>query len=290
MVVVMAATIVALIGAMALSTDVGLLYYNWGMLQKAADSAALAGANSLPSNPSGAIATTNRFAAQNGVGAAETISTTVAADHMSITIRLTRTVPYLFARVVGLSAGLVTVNATAGLQGVGSVNGMLPVGIDSRTTYTYGQEVSLLTGQYGPGNWGPLALAGSGASNFASNVQYGYAGTISVGQLLTTETGQMVGPTRNAFNARLTAGVNGFPNGTFANHSIDDPRVVTVPMINYANINGSSQVPVLGFAELWLVGMDSHETISTYFISQVAAGTPSSTAPNYGAWQITLIK
>ena len=290
MVVVMAASIVALIGAMALSTDVGLPYYNWGMLQKAADSAVLAGANSLPSNPSDAIATANRFAAQNGVGAAETISTTVAADDMSITIHLTRTVPYLFARVVGLSAGLVTVNATAGLLGVGSVNGMLPVGIDSRTTYTYGQEVSLLTGQYGPGNQGPLALGGSGASNFASNVQNGYSGTISVGQMLTRETGQMVGPTRSSFNARLTAGVNGFPGGTFANHSIDDTRIVTVPMVNFANINGSSQVPVLGFAELWLVGMDSHETITTYFINQVTVGTPSSTAPDYGAWQVTLIK
>ncbi|MGD0291739.1 MAG: flp pilus-assembly TadE/G-like family protein [Candidatus Binataceae bacterium] len=243
MVVVMAASIVALIGAMALSTDVGLLYYNWGMLQKAADSAVLAGANALPSNPSDAIATANRFAAQNGVGAAETISTTVAADDMSITIRLTRTVPYLFARVVGLSAGLVTVNATAGLLGVGSVTGMLPVGIDSRTTYTYGQEVSLLTGQYGPGNWGPLALGGSGASNFASNVQNGYSGTISVGQMLTTETGKMVGPTRSSFNARLTAGVNGFPDGTFANHSIDDPRIVTVPIVDFANINGAGAGP-----------------------------------------------
>jgi hypothetical protein len=147
-----------------------------------------------------------------------------------------------------------------------------------------------MTGQYGPGNWGPLALGGSGASNFASNVQYGYSGTTAVGQMLTTETGQMVGPTNAAFNARLTAGANGFPDGTFANHLIGDPRVVTVPMVNYANINGSSQVPVLGFAELWLVGMDSHETITTYFIKQVASGTPSSTAPNYGAWQVTLIK
>jgi hypothetical protein len=81
-----------------------------------------------------------------------------------------------------------------------------------------------------------------------------------------------------------------FPDGTFANHSINDPRIMTVPMVDYANINGSSQVPLLGFAELWLVGIDSHETISTYFIKQVANGTPSATAPNYGAWQVVLIK
>jgi len=148
----------------------------------------------------------------------------------------------------------------------------------------------LLTGQYGPGNWGPLALGGTGASNFATNVQYGYSGSFSIGQLITTETGQMVGPTRSAFDARLSAGADGYPDGTFTSHSINDPRIMTVPMMNYANINGNSQVPLLGFAELWLVGIDSHETISTYFIRQVAAGTPSTTAPDYGAGQVVLIR
>jgi len=43
------------------------------------------------------------------------------------------------------------------------------------------------------------------------------------------------------------------------------------------------------FAELWLVGIDSHETISTYFIKQVTGGTPSASAPIYGAWAAALI-
>jgi Flp pilus assembly protein TadG len=206
--VVMALATAALIGAMALSTDVGLLYYNWGLLQSAADSAVLAGATYLPSNPDNAVSVANSFAAQNGIGATDVISTTVSADQMSITTHLTRTVPYYFALVIGLSSGQVTAVATAGLQSVGAVSGVLPVGIDSRTTYTYGQPISLLTGQYGPGNWGPLALGGTGASNFASNVQYGYAGSLAVDQILATETGQMVGPTRSAFNARLTAGTD----------------------------------------------------------------------------------
>jgi len=43
--------IATLLGAMALSTDVGLLYFNWMQLQKAADGAALAGASSLTGLP-----------------------------------------------------------------------------------------------------------------------------------------------------------------------------------------------------------------------------------------------
>jgi Flp pilus assembly protein TadG len=287
---VMTVSIAALLGAIALCTDVGLLYYNWGLLQKAADSAVLAGANSLPSDATDAVAAADTFAAHNGIRATEIVATTVSADQRSITMSLLRTVPYCFAQLVGLSSGQVAASATAGVQNVGAVGSMLPVGIDSRTTYTYGQQVSLLTGQYGPGNWGPLALGATGASTFDSNVTYGYAGSVDVGQMLTTETGQMVGPTQSAFNARITAGADGFPDGTFADHAINDPRILTVPMVNYAAINGNSQVPVLGFAELWLVGIDSHQTITTYFIQQVANGTVSAAAPNYGAYQVVLIK
>src|SRR5579863_1420040 len=124
MAVLMTLAIAALIGAIALSTDVGLLYYNWGILQKAADSAVLAGANLLPSDPAGAIGTADSFAAQNGIGTTEITSTTVGSDQMSITMSLTRTVPYYFAQLVGLSSGLVTVSATAGLESVSSVSGM----------------------------------------------------------------------------------------------------------------------------------------------------------------------
>ncbi len=287
---VMTVSIAALLGAVALSTDVGLLYYNWGSLQKGADSAVLAGANNLPSDAAGAVVVADTFAAHNGIGATEIVATTVAADQQSITMRVSRTVPYSFAQLVGLWSGLVSVSATAGLEGAGSVSGTVPVGIDSRTTYTYGQQVNLLTGQYGAGNWGPLALGATGATTFESNVEYGYAGSLSVGQMLTTETGQMVGPTVTAFDYRLSTGSAAYPDGTFASHSISDPRIMTVPMVDYANINGGSQVQILGFAELWLVGMNSQETITTYFIKQVAAGVPSASAPNYGALQVVLIR
>jgi len=286
----MTGAMAVLLGTIALCTDVGLLYWNWALLQKAADASVLAGANYLPSDPATTVSVARNFATLNGMASNEIVSTIVASDNMSVSIQLKRNVPYYFARLVGLTSGVVTAQATAGLQNVSSVNELVPVGIDSRTTYTYGQQINLMTGQYGPGNWGPLALGGTGASNFANNVQNGYDGQFSVGQLLSTEPGMMTGPTRSAFNARINAGADEYPGGTFANHTLDDPRLLTVPMVDYANINGSSQVPVLGFAELWLVGIDSHDTITTYFIKQVANGTPSAGAPNYGAWQVVLIK
>lgn len=285
----MALVIATLIGTIALGTDIGLLYYNWNLLQKAADAAVLAGASYLPGDPDSAVSVANTFAGHNGISTNEISATTVASDQMSITVQLARNVPYYFAKVIGISSGVVTAQATAGLVGAGTVTGMVPIGIDSRTNYTYGQLINLMTGQYGPGNWGPLALNGTGAANFANNIQNGASGNFSVGQMIATEPGAMVGPTRNAFNARLTAGADSFPSGTFSNHALNDPRVVTVPMVNYANINGSSLVPVMGFAELWLMGMDSHETISTYFLKQVTSGVPSPGAPIYGAYTVVLL-
>lgn len=106
----------ALLGAVALGTDATIFYFNWVQLQKAADSAALAGANFLPDNPSQATATANQFAENNGIQASEIVSTTVATDDLSISIKLQRTVPYFLAKVLGLTSGVVATAATAAPQ------------------------------------------------------------------------------------------------------------------------------------------------------------------------------
>src|ERR1039457_4639715 len=74
---------------------------------------ALLGANYLPDNPSQALTTANQLAQNNGVKAGEIVSTSVAADNLSISIKLQRTVPYFLAKVLGLSNGIVTTAATA---------------------------------------------------------------------------------------------------------------------------------------------------------------------------------
>jgi Flp pilus assembly protein TadG len=288
---ILALILPVLLGVMSLSADVGVFYLNWLRLQKAADAAALAGAGYLPYDTATAITTADNYAMSNGMAASEIISTSVAGDDMSISITLRRVVPAYFARLLGLVGGPVTAQATAGLLPVSSVNSLVPIGIDSRTTYSPGQTVTLMEGQIGPGNWGPLALGGSGASTFEANVENGYVGKVSIGDLLNTETGVMAGPTRSAFNARLSAGQTADPSGTYENHTLTDARVATVPMVDFANINGKSQVPVIGFAELWLVSMDNKENITTYFIKQVADGQPGSgEGCGFGACQVVLIR
>jgi Flp pilus assembly protein TadG len=170
-ILLLALTLPVLIGAMAMSADVGVLYFNWQCLQSAADAGAVAGAAYLPSSSALAISIANRFASKNGILPGEITSTTVSSDARSLNIQLKRTVPYSFALLLGLVTGTVSAQATAQIQTIGRAIGVTPMGIDYRTTYSSGQVIALMQGQVGPGNWGPLALGASGASTLLQNIE-----------------------------------------------------------------------------------------------------------------------
>jgi putative Tad-like protein involved in Flp pilus assembly len=134
--VVMTLAIVTLIGVMALGTDVAVLYYNWVQLQKAADAAALAGAGYLPNDPDKASSTAINYAEKNGIAAGEigalncsgsacnpTFNSPTNPTQILITVH--RTVPYYFARVLGLQ------NATIQAVAAESKNPSNPYSIGS---------------------------------------------------------------------------------------------------------------------------------------------------------------
>jgi Flp pilus assembly protein TadG len=325
-IVVIALVMPVLLGAIALGTDVAIFYFNWVQLQKAADSAVLAGANYLPDNTTQAIDTANQYAQTDGAKATEITSTTVSPDDLTITINLQRTVPYYFAKVLGLTNGTVAVTASAGPPyapttvnastpsqvaggdnngnngvyctnsgtnvtsgGVGGC-GLIPIGLDANTVYKNGNSITLQQGQVGPGNWDLLALGGVGGNNLRTRIADGYGGMVSVNDWVTTEPGQKVGPVDQGFQDRLTLAMSMDPGGTFSNHSLNDPRVLVVPVVNWEGQNGRNQVEVTAFATLWL---DSYSggNVNVHFISQVIAnsfGDPS--ANSFGGRGVPFLK
>jgi Flp pilus assembly protein TadG len=80
MAVVMMLVMIPLLGLIGLGSDIGLLYFHWGIVQKAADAAVLAGAGYLPNHPSTAKTTASGYATQNGLRTGEIVSNTVAPD------------------------------------------------------------------------------------------------------------------------------------------------------------------------------------------------------------------
>src|SRR5208282_2630559 len=147
---IMVIALPALIGAMGLATDVGNYYFNYVKLQTAADASVLSGAKYLPDQPCAAISTANMYATCfNGAAAGEVVSTTTSYDSKkcpapastpiplacatpvaplgctmpapppsaepacNLTMQAHRTVPFYFARLVGVAYGTLSVSATA---------------------------------------------------------------------------------------------------------------------------------------------------------------------------------
>ena len=88
-------------------------------------------------------------------------------------------------------------------------------------------------------------------------------------------------------------GQNQFSTGTFQNHDLNDPRVMLIPMVDFSNINGKSQVPMMGFAMMWVVSEDQQGNITCYFVQQsIPQGVPdaSNSATNTGATTPVLLQ
>jgi hypothetical protein len=285
-----AIALAALLGTTALCTDVAVMYWNWLSMQKAVDAAAIAGANYLPEDPTTASNQAVNFGELNGLSAKEIGTPTVPVDLSSITVKAARNVPYFFGRVLGLTQQLIQVSATAGapapLQKVGGADTtgaappagsygttlgeypLIPIGLDWQTPYNYDQPVTLNYQQVGPGDWGSLALGGTGGANERSNLANGYSGPISVGDWITTEPGKKVGPVDQGITDRLNSGNGKYSAATFASHPFDDPRAVVLPLVDWSTAQGRGAVLCHGFAMVWIDSVNGG-TIQAHFIRQV---------------------
>jgi hypothetical protein len=313
-----------ILGAIGLGADMAVLYFNWVILQKGVDAAALAGAGYLQSDSesvSQAVSVAVSYAEQDGIKSSELIADgggnqayVPGPNYNTITVTAQRTVPYAFFKMIGLSSGKVTATATAEMpEPAGCVNctsavatpgseptvipgsicsaigqcDVMPIGLDSSTVYSFASSVTLNVnsggGTYGPGNWGSLALGGSGGSNERTNLADGYGGPLAINQWVDTEPGFKSGPVDQGFADRISAGQSEDPSGTYADHTPNDPRAVVLPVVAWNSPNGRSQVEIVAFAEIWIVS-EKGGTIQAYFIQQEAfdsTGSPS--APNDGA-------
>lgn len=243
--VLFALALPTILAVVSLAADVGDLYLNRYFIQTGADSAVISGAGYLPGDPSKAISTANSYAASNGIKASEIQSTQVSDSNTKLTMTVTRKVPFYFASLAGVSEGTARAKSAALVQNVGANgNGLRPFGLQYDTPYSFGQQVTLKAGQVGPGNWGPLALGGNGANVYRNNIEYGYSGPpISVGDYISTEPGNMVGPTRQGVNFVISQQQTYFPNDSPTSLTQGDPRIMIIPMVDYVGVRAGRWCP-----------------------------------------------
>lgn len=288
--VVMAVAMTAMIGLVALGTDVGRLYIAQQRIATVADAAALSGAQFLPHDRNGALAAVQQYLTKNGIDPRSvTVSVSEAERTLSVTVE--DTVVYTFARIFGTPTGRVEASAVARVASVTGYNNVVPLGV-VQADWQLGDPVVLKassgTGHYSPGNYGALTMGGRGASSFEANVANGYTGWIRAGDLLPTEPGNMAGPTERALESRISQD----RHATWATVRKGSPRIIVIPVLESFEVNGRGEVKIVGFGAFFVerVGTQGSEQGSVHgrFLRYVVTGESTGSGGDFATYTIKL--
>jgi hypothetical protein len=102
-------------------------------------------------------------------------------------------------------------------------------------------------------------------------LKYGYDGIVSVGDWISTEPGNMSGPTEDGVNYRL-AQCPHTPECTIEHYNPNCPRVCIVPIFDPTSLQGRDEVQIVGFGAFLLkgVGGGGNEcNVSGWFLEMV---------------------
>lgn len=281
------AVFLALVG---MAVDMGMLVVTRTDLQKAADAAAFAAAQELPTAGS-AVTMGESYVALNSRGnTTATVSVTSEdGSNDTVTVRAERPVSYMFLRFIGLEGADVSAEATTRVAAYAGGSGLLPFGFiasndDNSTllqnscytgqsggvpTFRQNQDcvVKFGAGSNAGGDFGSLGLDGPGASTYRSSIINGSSSSFKVGDRVDPETGNMVGPTAQGIQQRFAKGTPaGCPgnsrsdvlstntDGTVSIRSgcEDSPRIGIIPVVD--QIDNPQKSTILGFAFVFLKG------------------------------------
>jgi Flp pilus assembly protein TadG len=196
-IVMLAISLVVIMGMAALVLDVGSWFRTDRRLQQTADAAALAGAQMLP-NPGLATSTALSYANQNGgdvQGSDITISTTFTSND-TITVKAQKSDPSFFSKVFGLDSTVITATAKARTDSplraryvapmVVSCNHELIQNCNGNNTPRFNVETTMDYDNMGaPGAYGMLNLSKGGgtpgSSEEADWILHGFDAFLDVG-------------------------------------------------------------------------------------------------------------
>lgn len=285
--IVVMVMLVVLLGSAGAAIDVGVVILDRTELSNALDYAALAGAQELPVDASKAIQVANNYLVENGINP-EGVNIFISEDNKSIELTGTRDVKYTFLKVLGLDETTVNANSKVILGATRSVKGGLrPFAVED-FPYEYGALVTLKNGAGDGyhGNYGVVALGGSGSSVYEHNALYGYDGEISVGDEIDTEPGNMA-----SVSNQLQTYINGIAH-TFESHPRDSERLWTVPLVDTLIVSGRDSVTVTGFAQVFIedIGKKSGKIeIKARFIRFVVNGDIDVSLEDRGTYGVKLV-
>lgn len=277
-----------LLAIAGLAIDGGMVYMTKSQLQKTANAAVLSGAQEL----------TNTEAKVNEVARNVVTAHNDGSSIQSLTIEmgkkvgvdLTKKVDLAFSKLLGMETVKVKAHSAAELRTMGKVVGAAPLGIDDSIQLEFNREYQLKvdSGDVQFGNFGILALGGTGARTYEENLRKGYQNELSVGDIIPTQTGNIAGKTREVIKEK----VNGCPEFPRDTNRRDCSRVILVPVYTPHNhdANQMKEVKITGFAYFYITDpMDSNDTsIKGLFFERAGTGYEGKSGINKGAYSIRI--
>lgn len=279
---------VALLAAAALVMDFGLVAVNKIKLQNALQNAALSGAHFLTESETAARAVALDYFEANGEDKTQA-TVAVLNNNRRIEVSSTQTVDFFIARVFGINSTTISGKSTAIIGPIRSVtSGVRPLGVEN-IAYTYGDQIVLKedagSGVYG--NYGSIALGGSGSSIYINNLLYGYSGRVTIGEAVPTEPGNKA----SAVN-QLKTYLSSAPE-TFSNYSSDSKRLWTLPLVERYDPNGREDIVVVGFAKFFIEDIQlkaGQAEVTGRFVQYVDLGEVDPTLEITGLYGVKLIR
>lgn len=306
--VLFAAGLVAMLGLLGLAIDIGQVVVARTDLQKAADAAAFAAAQDLPQ--AGLTETSGQSYVALNSGDTTTADVTVTSTfdtNDTVTVRTERKVDYYFFRLVGVEGTTVSAQATVRVGTYVGGAGLLPFGFiasnESSSTLLQnpcylGQEdgipefkqnvscqIKYGAGSSAGGDFGALALGGSGSNVYRDNIRDGSSDAFRIGQQIPAETGNMSGPTNQGAADRFAkappaacpTNVTSEIVTTNADGSTSirpgcetHPRIGIIPVVD--RIDNPNLSTVLGFSFVVLEGVSgsgSNQKVTVRFVEFV---------------------
>lgn len=291
--VIFSVALLALVGCISISVDVGLVVNEKSRLTNATDAAVLAGAQELSRGSESAIAVASSYLEKNGVNP-DDAEITVSEDGNTISVSANKVVNYYFAKALGYNTQNINSSATAKVSPITGVSsGLRPFAIERQELF-FGQEYTLKDGASDGdgGNFGAVALDGNGAKIYYNNIVYGYSGNVKVGDNIDTEPGNMAGPTIIGIDLLLGM-CDHCPQCTFDSFQPDCTRVITVVVVDTLDVSGRKTVQIVGFASFFLedVSYDGgHTQITGKFVKNVINGDISDSQSDYGLKGVKLVR
>jgi Flp pilus assembly protein TadG len=285
------------IGATAFITDAGMLYLEKAKLQNGVDAIALAAMQDFRKGESSMRSQAYHYADLNKIDPA-TLQISIASGNRSITVTSQKTVDFYFAKIFDMTNAVVEAKATAKAGAIVATDGIRPFAVEQQA-FEHGHSYVLKkgAGDAYTGNYGALALGGTGSTTYKNNLMYGYNADIKIGDLVAvgedfdTEPGNMSGPTYEG--VRYLINKDTHEHTDLNNLEANCPRLITVPVIDSFDVEGRSTVKIMGFAKFFLDDVNyigGQTEMSGRFVRALEEGKIDETGYDFGLFGVKLVE